>query len=200
MSSIHVIVPERGYPLSPTADRFCNAVSRTGGEVVFHRVVGNPPLSDDIKALGLCNPTDAIVLAKYRHILESYHGDYVVFLDDDILVQRPSLSALRGARDAKWPVTAFPVYRSFGWDFPHEFGDFSQLKRMGMPQRISRWSRSFFGARWFTALELTDPKNLGGEDSMMELPERMGIAAKNLGIVAMLVDWCRGREVAGGHE
>jgi hypothetical protein len=196
MPSIHVIVPERRRPLSRTADRFCRAVSRDGGEVVFHRVVETPEIPDDVKALGLCNPTDEIVLSKYRSVLSGSKGDCAVFLDDDILVQRPSVSALRWARDSSWGITAFPVFRSIGWDFSIPGINFSQLKHIRIPRAVGLWSRSFFAAKWDAALAITDPANLGGPDPVMELPQRMALATQKLGIISVIVDWCRGREVA----
>jgi hypothetical protein len=197
--TIHIVIPEGPGGAKAANKSISGAAGREGVHVHYVRTFGD----EIVRARQICqsNPTDAIVLAKYRLALRGISHGIVMFLDDDISIRRLNPSAMNWGLRHGCHVMGYPVRRHIGWDFEASLYPQRFPRPPKMPISVRRWCRSAFVADAETAHQLCDFDALAGANdspAVLELDELMARVLARNQKRAVLVPWSPGREVARG--
>lgn len=181
-------------PVSPGGD--FSAARRSVSELPYCTAIydnGMPEIPEWVSDLGL-GEVDSIILAKYARIVKRLPSDgHILFLDQDILVHRPTIKAF-----TQNDVNVFPVFRGYGFDLQLKGRYFADLKvsqlTSDLPD-VETFCRSMFSCRTSIAADIFRPGSLEKADEMFELPWLIMQYFVRKGINPILNHRTRGREV-----
>ena len=204
MRTLHVITPHRGYEPSE-AYLETTRLLREAERVQFHLVFDDVPVEPEVAALGLVNPTDAIILSKYRQALSRISGGSILFLDDDIAIEsmgREKLPDYIFQRTKSFGVLAIPVKRGVAYDLRYSTEDYSLPKSPPQGMRaVYKWCRSAFVATQAAAAALTSIENIRANytyDGLTELDTIMAKILWDKSEGAVAIPWLKAKEVENG--